>query len=62
VIGSFMPAPGDVLGGFGGYMLLRGLVYWMSAIVLTIVTKGTLGWDSKQAYPAKARKRRVALG
>jgi len=46
VIGSFLPTPMDVLGGLGTYMVLRGLVYWGIATVLTVVTKGRLGWDS----------------
>jgi membrane protease YdiL (CAAX protease family) len=62
VIGSFLPTPQDVLGGFGDYMLLRGLVYWAIAIVLTVVTKGTLGWDPTQTCTEKVREQRVALG
>lgn len=59
---GFLPTPADVLGGFGDYMLLRGLVYWTIALVLLIATKGTLGWDSTQIYTEKAREQRVALG
>ena len=44
VIGSFLPAPDDVLGGAGSFMLLRGIVYWAAAIVLLIATRGTLGY------------------
>jgi hypothetical protein len=33
-----------VLGGFGDFMLLRGVVYWSIAIVLLIITKGRLGY------------------
>ena len=46
VISAFIPTPVDVLGGLGTYMLLRGIVYWSIAIVLVIVTKGRLGYDS----------------
>ena len=46
VIGSFIPTPMDVLGGLGTFVFLRGLVYWGIAIVLLIVTKGRLGYDS----------------
>ena len=44
VIGAFIPTPVDVLGGFGTYMVLRGIVYWGMALVLVISTKGSLGW------------------
>jgi membrane protease YdiL (CAAX protease family) len=62
VISSFLPTPQDVLGGFGTYMLLRGLVYWAIAVILTIVTKGTLGWDSASTRPWRQRERRASLG
>jgi membrane protease YdiL (CAAX protease family) len=62
VIGSFLPAPTNVLGGFADYMVLRGLVYWSMAIVLTIVTRGTLGTEPTRVQQAKVREQRVALG
>ncbi len=46
VIMAFIPAPADVLGGLGTFMVLRGTVYWAIALVLLIATKGTLGWRS----------------
>ncbi|HUW12542.1 MAG TPA: hypothetical protein VM537_22640, partial [Anaerolineae bacterium] len=46
VIASFVPTPMEVLGGLGTYMVLRGLVYWAMAIVITILTKGRLGCES----------------
>ena len=49
VIQVFIPTPMDVLGGFGAFMFLRGLVYWGIAIVLLIVTKGRLGYASEDA-------------
>jgi hypothetical protein len=45
VMSSFLPTPDDVLGGAGTYMLLRGIVYWVIAIVLIIATRGRLGLD-----------------
>ncbi len=44
VIGSFFPAPMDVLDGFGTFMVLRGLVYWGLAIIVIIYTRGSLGY------------------
>jgi membrane protease YdiL (CAAX protease family) len=46
VIGSFLPTPVDVLGGLGTYMFLRAAVYWIIAIILIIMTKGRLGYNS----------------
>ena len=46
VIGNFIPIPMVVLGGFGTEIFLRGLVYWVMAIVIVILTKGRLGADS----------------
>jgi membrane protease YdiL (CAAX protease family) len=39
VIGSFIPAPQPVLGGMVDFVILRGLVYWLMAAVLVIVTR-----------------------
>ncbi|MBN1183181.1 MAG: CPBP family intramembrane metalloprotease [Bacteroidales bacterium] len=51
-IGSFLPTPVDVLGGLGTYMFLRGAVYWIIAVILIIVTKGRLGYESPASkYP-----------
>ena len=47
VIGSFVPTPIDVLDGLGTFMFLRGIVYWVVAIVLLIMTKGWLGFKPK---------------
>ena len=62
IILSFLPTPMDILGGLDTCMLLRGLVYWAIAIVLTIVTKGTLGWVSENTKYLEWREQRVALG
>jgi hypothetical protein len=35
-----------VLGGLGTSTVLRGMVYWVMAIVIVILTKGRLGADS----------------
>jgi membrane protease YdiL (CAAX protease family) len=51
VISAFIPTPVDVLGGLGTYMLLRGLVYWGMAIVLLVVAKGRMGYDSTDVNP-----------
>jgi hypothetical protein len=48
VIERFFPTPMDVLGTWGDPTVLRGLVYWLMAIVLIIATRGQLGWKS---YP-----------
>ena len=58
VVGSFFPAPADVLGGFGTFMFLRGVVYWAIATVLIIVTKGTLGYEA----PGRQSPSHVAPG
>ena len=44
VISSFIPTPMDVLGTWGDDTVLRGLVYWLMAVVLIIATRGRLGW------------------
>jgi membrane protease YdiL (CAAX protease family) len=46
MIGNFIPIPMVVLGGLGTEVFLRGLVYWVMAIVIVILTKGRLGADS----------------
>lgn len=50
VISAFIPTPIDVLGS-DTYMMLRSIVYWSIALVLVIVTRGTLGWKSPHASP-----------
>jgi hypothetical protein len=45
-IANYVPTPDVVLSGLGSYTVLRGLVYWVMAIVLVILTKGRLGADS----------------
>jgi membrane protease YdiL (CAAX protease family) len=45
-IGNFIPIPTVVLVGFGSEMFLRGLVYWVMAIVIVILTKGRLGCET----------------
>jgi len=52
VIGNVIPTPMVVLGGLGTYMVLRGLVYWAMAIVIAILTKGSLGYQSTDAHVA----------
>jgi membrane protease YdiL (CAAX protease family) len=49
VMSSFIPTPDLVLGGFGTWMVLRGLVYWAIAIVIIVATKGRLGWEGSTA-------------
>ncbi|TFG72016.1 MAG: CPBP family intramembrane metalloprotease [Anaerolineales bacterium] len=46
VIGNFVPTPVVVLGGLGTWTVLRGLVYWAVAIVIVILTRGNLGYES----------------
>jgi membrane protease YdiL (CAAX protease family) len=45
VIGDFFPTPTDVLDTLDTYMFLRGIVYWVVAVVLLIATQGRLGHD-----------------
>lgn len=45
VIGRYIPTPDDVLDGAGTFMVLRGIVYWVLALTIIIVTKGTLGYQ-----------------
>ena len=52
VIGNVIPTPMVVLGGLGTYMVLRGLVYWAMAIVIVVLTKGRLGYQSTDAQVA----------
>ena len=47
VISSFIPAPVEVLNGFGTYMVVRGIAYWLVAIVIVFSTKGLLGFQGK---------------
>ena len=46
VIDNFVPTPAVVLGGLGTWTVLRGLVYWAMAIVIVILTRGSLGYES----------------
>jgi membrane protease YdiL (CAAX protease family) len=46
VIDNFVPTPAVVLGGLGTSTVLRGLVYWVMAIVIVILTRGSLGYES----------------
>ena len=39
LIGNFIPTPTVVLGGLGTSTVLRGMVYWVIAIVIVMVTK-----------------------
>ena len=52
VIGDFIPTPTAVLGGLGSGFVLRAIVYWAVAIVLIILTKGRLGYDSPEVSRA----------
>lgn len=38
VIGRFMPTPENVLAGWGDWTALRGIVYWIMALVLFLLT------------------------
>ena len=49
VIGDFFPTPSVVLGGVGTYIVLRGIVYWVLAMVLLIKTRGRLGYEPRDA-------------
>jgi membrane protease YdiL (CAAX protease family) len=47
VIEHFFPTPMVLLGGLADYMVLRGLIYWLMAIVLVVATRGWLGSKPK---------------
>jgi len=53
VIDNFVPTPAVVLGGLGTWTVLRGLVYWAMAIVIVILTRGSLGYRSTDTKPAE---------
>jgi membrane protease YdiL (CAAX protease family) len=44
VLMEFFPLPMTLLGGWGDFMILRGLVVWLIAIAITIATRGRLGY------------------
>jgi len=46
VISNFIPTPLDVLDGLGTWMFMRGIVYWIMALIILIATKGRLGVKS----------------
>jgi membrane protease YdiL (CAAX protease family) len=48
VISNYLPTPTVVLGGLGTWTVLRGMVYWVMAIVIVILTKGRLGANSNK--------------
>ena len=48
MISSFIPTPMDVLGDSGTCMVLRGSVQWGIALILILVTRGTLCWKPAQ--------------
>ena len=52
VIERFIPTPMDVLGPWGDFMVLRGLVYWLMLIVLFIASRGKLGCPQAQENQA----------
>ncbi len=45
VIGSFIPTAMTVLAGLGTFMFLRGVIYWVIAVVILIISKGRLGYN-----------------
>jgi membrane protease YdiL (CAAX protease family) len=46
VVGNFVPTPTVVLGGVGSVFVVRGMVYWAIAIVIVILTRGSLACES----------------
>jgi membrane protease YdiL (CAAX protease family) len=50
IIENFVPTPMVLLGGVGTWSVLRGMVYWVMAIVIVIFTKGRLGADSRDYH------------
>lgn len=50
-IWSYFPMPDDVLTGMDDFLVLKTIVYWTIAIVLTIATKGRLGYQSELSSP-----------
>jgi membrane protease YdiL (CAAX protease family) len=51
VIGSFLPTQMNVLNGLGAEIFLRGIVYWIMALVIIITTKGRLGYSGAETVP-----------
>ena len=45
VIGRYIPTPEDVMDGAGTFMVLRGIIYWILALVIIVMTKGSLGYS-----------------
>jgi membrane protease YdiL (CAAX protease family) len=43
VVDNFVPTPDVVLGRLGTWTVLRGMVYWVMAIMIIIFTRGRLG-------------------
>ena len=52
VIGNLIPTSMVVLDGLGTFTVLRGLAYWAMAIVIVVLTKGSLGYQSTAAHVA----------
>ena len=52
VIGNLIPTSMIVVGGLGTFTVLRGLAYWAMAIVIVVLTKGSLGYQSTDAHVA----------
>jgi len=49
-IENFVPTPMVLLGAVGTWSVLRGMVYWVMAIVIVIFTKGRLGADPRDYH------------
>jgi membrane protease YdiL (CAAX protease family) len=47
VIGNFIPTPMKVLGNWGDFMVLRGIVYWL--ILAVLITATWKDWQSKNS-------------
>ena len=52
----YFPMPSDVISGLPDWIVLKTIVYWTIAIILVIVTKGSLG-SSVERHNIKPLKR-----
>jgi membrane protease YdiL (CAAX protease family) len=51
IIWNYFPMPNDVLSGMDDFIVLKTIVYWTIAIVLSIATKGRLGCHLESSSP-----------
>jgi membrane protease YdiL (CAAX protease family) len=52
---NLFPTPDEIIPGIDDWQILRGIVYWIFAVVLLVVTRGRLGYSDSDA-PAEGGK------